>query len=182
MELELSRCVSVLEGGDEFPTEDLAERSHREEEIVLAGAYPVRVVPRQAAGGHHAVNVGMMLELLIPGVEDTEKADLGAEMLGIGGSLDQCFRAAAEQQTIDHCFVLQGQRRQLMGKSEDNMRIGCGEQFGTARGQPAIARLALTLRAVPVAARIIGDGTMAACRALVQVATQGGGAAAQDGQ
>jgi hypothetical protein len=39
--------------------------------------------------------VRVLLELLIPGVEDTEKADLGAQMLGIGGSFNQCFRAAA---------------------------------------------------------------------------------------
>jgi hypothetical protein len=29
-------------------------------------------------------------------VQDTEEADFGAEMLGIGGNFDQCFRAAAE--------------------------------------------------------------------------------------
>ena len=33
------------------------------------GAHPVRVIARQAASGHDTVNVGMMLQLLIPGVE-----------------------------------------------------------------------------------------------------------------
>src|SRR5450759_3072427 len=155
MELELPRCVGLLERGAEFTAEDLAETPYREKEVVLSGAYPLRVVLRQAAGGHHAVHVGMMLELLIPGVEDTEKADLSAEMLGVSGNLNQCFSTAAEQQTVDHCLVLQGQRRQLMGEREDHMRIGGSEQFATARGQPALARLAPTLRAVPVAARII---------------------------
>jgi hypothetical protein len=181
MELELSRSMSLLQRGDEFSTEDLAESPYREEEIVLSGAHPMHVIPRQAAGGHNAVNVGMMLELLIPGVKDTEKADVGTEMLGIGGNFDQCFRAAAEQQTIDHCFVLQGQRRQLMGKREDDMRIRCGEQFTMSRRQPAVARLALTLWAVPVAARVERDGTMAAICALIQMATHGGRAAAPDG-
>jgi hypothetical protein len=41
----------------------------------------------------------------IPGLEDTEEADLGAEMLGIGGNFDQCFRAAAEQQAVDQCLL-----------------------------------------------------------------------------
>lgn len=95
-------------------------------------------------------------------MERAEKTDLRAEMFGVGGNFDQCVGAAAEQQTVDHCFVLQGQRGQMMGQREDDMSIGCSEQFRASRGQPAVARLALTLGAVPVAAGIIGDGTMAA--------------------
>jgi len=115
-------------------------------------------------------------------VQDTEKADLGAEILGVRGNFDQCVGAAAEQQRVDYRFVLQGQRGQLMGQREDDMRIGCSEQFSVSRGQPAVARLALTLWAVPVAAGIIGDGTMAAAYALVQMAAHRGGAASCDGK
>ena len=61
MELELSGCISLLERGDEFPTEELAENPYGEKKLVLAGAHPVGVIPRQAAGGDDAVNVGMML-------------------------------------------------------------------------------------------------------------------------
>src|SRR5260370_31962771 len=61
MELELSGCISLLERGDEFPTEELAESPNREEELVVPGAYPLRVIQGQAAGGHDAVNVGMVL-------------------------------------------------------------------------------------------------------------------------
>ena len=127
MELELSGCMSLLERCDEFPTEELAEHPYREEKLVPPGTYPVRVIPGQAAGGHDTMNVRMMLQLLIPGVEDTEKADLGTEMLGVRGNIDQGVGAAAEQQTVNHCFVLQGQRRQLMGEREDDMSIGCSE-------------------------------------------------------
>ena len=61
MELELSRCMSLLERCDEFPPEKPAENSYREEELVPLWGYPVRVIPRQAAGGNDTVNVGMML-------------------------------------------------------------------------------------------------------------------------
>jgi hypothetical protein len=114
-------------------------------------------------------------------VKDAEKADLGAEILGIRGNFGQGVGAAAEQQTVDHVFVLQGQRRQLMGEREDDMSIGCSEQFTASRLQPAVARLALTLWTVPVAAGIIGDGTMAAAGALVQMPTHRGGATSLDG-
>ncbi len=182
MELELTGCMSLLERSDEFAAENLAENADREKELVVTGAYPVRVIARQAAGGDDAVDVGVVLELLVPSVEDAEEADFGAEMLGVGGNFQQCVGAAAEQQSVDHGFVLQGQRRQLMGQREDDMSIGCGEQFRASCGQPAVARLALTLRAVPVAAGVIGDGTMAAACALVQMAAHRGGAASRDGK
>jgi hypothetical protein len=46
MELELSRCVSLLEGVEEFPTEDLAQNPFREKEAARSGPYPLRVIPR----------------------------------------------------------------------------------------------------------------------------------------
>ena len=52
------------------------------------------------------MNMGVMLEFLIPRVEDGEEADLGAEMLRVCGDLDECLGATAEQQAIDHLFVL----------------------------------------------------------------------------
>ena len=38
--------------------------------------------------------MGMMLELLIPGVQHAEEADLGAEMSGIAGDFEERFGAA----------------------------------------------------------------------------------------
>src|ERR1700690_2443654 len=61
------------------------------------------------------------------------------------------------------------------------MRVGRSQQLGAARGQPSVARLALALRAVPVAARVIRDGAMAAAGALIQMAAHRGGAASLDG-
>ncbi len=152
MNLQLSGSVSLLETFDEFAAKDFAEYVFGKEEARISGVHPVRVIVGEAAGGHDAVNMRMVLQLLIPGVEDAEETDLGAEVPGIRGDLDQCLGAGAEEQSVDHFFVLQCQRRQLMGKREDDMRVGHRQQFGASRGQPAVARLALALRAVPVTA------------------------------
>jgi hypothetical protein len=40
--------------------------------------------------------VRVLLEFLVPGVEDAEESDLGAETLGIDGDFDQRFGADAE--------------------------------------------------------------------------------------
>src|SRR5215475_1501649 len=95
------------------------------------------------------MNMGMKFEFLVPGVQNTEKSDLSAEMLGVPGDLDQCLGAEAEQQPIHHVLILQGQRRQFVWEREDNMRVRRGQQFGTACVEPAVARVALALGAMP---------------------------------
>ena len=61
MELKPSGSVGLFERFDESAAKDLAESTYREEKLVLPGAYPLRVIQGQTAGGHDAMNVGMML-------------------------------------------------------------------------------------------------------------------------
>jgi hypothetical protein len=42
------------------------------------------------------MNVRMVLKLLVPGVENTEKADVSTEMLRVRGNFDQRLGAPAE--------------------------------------------------------------------------------------
>jgi hypothetical protein len=55
-----------------------------------------------------------MFEFLIPGVEHTEEADLGAEMFGIASDFEEGFGAALQQQIVQDFLVLQSERRQFM--------------------------------------------------------------------
>ena len=48
---------------------------------------PAQVVWGKTAGGNDAVYVGMRLQVLPPGVQHTEEADLRAQMVRIGGDL-----------------------------------------------------------------------------------------------
>ena len=98
--------MSLLERFKKLAAENFAKDLLREKEAVISRVHPVVVIARQAAGGNDAVNVGMMLQLLVPGVEDAEEANLGAKMLGVRRDFDECLGAAAEQQTVDHLFVL----------------------------------------------------------------------------
>jgi hypothetical protein len=43
----------------------------------------VAVVGSEASSGGHAVDMGMMLQPLVPGMEHAEEADLRAEVAGI---------------------------------------------------------------------------------------------------
>src|SRR5580704_2400890 len=138
---------------------------------------PLGVIGGQTSGGDDTMHVGMMLQLLVPGVQDAEEADLSAKVLAVCGDFDQGLGGEAKQQAVDDFLVLQSQWGQFVWECEDDVGIGRSQQFGAARIEPAVARFALTLRTMPVAARIIRGGAVAAPRARIDMAAQRGGAA-----
>src|ERR1035438_8353354 len=62
------------------------------------------------------------------------------------------------------------------------MNVTRREKFLATCCEPTVASVCLTLRAVPVAATVVGDGrTVAAVGALIEMPAQGGGATAREG-
>jgi hypothetical protein len=47
------------------------------------------------------MDLGVKFELLVPGVQPAEEADLGTEMPGSASDLEKSFCTGPEQQTID---------------------------------------------------------------------------------
>jgi hypothetical protein len=122
-------------------------------------------------------------ELLVPGVEHTEEADLGPEMSGIAGDFQKSFCTGAEQQIIDDLFILQSHRRELRRQSEHDMNVTRGEKFAATCGEPPFASAGLTLRTVAIAATVIRDGgAMSTAGALIDMAAECGGATAGNGE
>ena len=115
---------------------------------------PALVVGRQTTRGDHAVNMGMMLKILAPGVEHTQEADLRTEMLGIGRYLQQGRGAGAEQEVVDDLLVLQSQPREFVRQREHDMHVADRQQFLAAFRQPLVAGVGLTLRAMPIPAGV----------------------------
>ena len=75
------------------------------------------------------MNVGMMIEPLAPSVQHAEKADLGAEMFGIGGDLQHGLGAGSKQQGIDDLLIVQCQPRQVVRQRKHDMEVADIEQF-----------------------------------------------------
>ncbi len=94
---------------------------------------------------------------LAPGVKDCNEADLGAQMLWVGRDHAQRLGGCLEQNGVDDGLVLESDRRDRRGQGEDDMEIGHRQELGLAGGKPFRPRLPLALRAMPVAAGIIGD-------------------------
>src|SRR5208282_1981168 len=172
VELECAGMKGGLESGDKLAAEDTTEHFDGKKEGAARGD-PAGVIRSETAGGQHAVDMGMMLQSLVPGMEHAEEADLGSKVAWIAGDL---------QQVVDQPFILQCQRSQFPRQSEDDVHVAGRQQLSFPRLEPAQAGVALTLGAVPVSARVVRDGGMSAVRALTTMSTQRCGAAACDGQ
>src|SRR6266851_2451588 len=153
---------------------------NRQEEARGCGD-PSGAVERETTAWHHAVNMGMMLEVLTPRVQDAEQSDVGSQVLGVASNLKERRGTGAEEQVVEQPLVLQYQGRQLMGQREDDVEVGHGQQLGGARGQPSGACVALALGTVPVATRVIGDGLMSAAGASIAMTSERRRAATDDG-
>ena len=138
------------------------------------------MIRRQATGRHDAVYVGMADQRLPPRVKNTEHPDLGAQMSGIGRDLAEGRRARLEQPGVQADTIPIAERQERMRQREDDVHIRDVEQVTLAGVEPALSRLRLALRAVPIAARVIGDGLVSAGVTPIEMTTQCGGATARD--
>src|SRR5207302_1342767 len=77
-EPELTRIERRLEAGQEKPAVETRQHLYRQKEAGAA-ADPASPVGRWPATRHDAVNMGMMMQVLSPGVQDGHQPDLGAE-------------------------------------------------------------------------------------------------------
>src|ERR1700686_1702974 len=112
-----------------------------------------------------------------------EEANLRAEVLRITSHFEESFRTGTEQESVEDLLVLQHQRSQPMGQCEDQVQIAGRKQLSSTRSDPAIPSSSLTLRAMAIAAAVIGDGgTMSAAGALIEMTTEGGGTTPANGQ
>src|SRR5260221_3513839 len=129
------------------------------------------------------MDMGMEPELLIPGMQHGEEADFRAEVFRISSDFEKCFCTGAEQQIVDDFLVLQSQWSKLWRKCEDHMDVARREKFSLPCGDPAFPGRGLTLRAVSIAAAVVGDGgTMPAAGAFIEMTAGCGGATARKGQ
>jgi hypothetical protein len=127
--------------------------------------------------------VRVHFEFLAPGMQHAEEANLRAEVSRMASHFEKGFRTGAEQQTVEDLLILQHQRSQPMGQCEDHVQIAGWQKFSSTGSDPAVPSSGLTLRAMAIAAAVIGDGgTMSAAGALIEMTTECGGTTPANGQ
>jgi hypothetical protein len=96
---------SAFQSSDELAPKNPSQNRKGKKEAATGGE-PAAVVGGESAGGDHTMNMRMMFQLLVPSVEDTEEADLGAQMPGMASDFQQGLGAGAEQQIVENLLVL----------------------------------------------------------------------------
>jgi len=150
-----------LEQIEKLAAKDVAEDLDGEKERIL-GKNPTGVAWVETAGRNDAVEMRMQLQVLPPGMQNAEKADLGSEVLGVCRNFEHGLGAGAEEQIVEQPWVALAERVQLVWQSKDNVKVGYAEQVLLAPCEPALTRLGLALGTVPVTTGVIGDGLMVA--------------------
>jgi len=84
----------------QLAAEDLAERLDGQEEAGR-GIDPSGTIGSEAAGGNDVVYVGMMLEVLSPGVEHAKETDVRTQVLRIASQLEHRRSAGAVEQIVE---------------------------------------------------------------------------------
>src|SRR5258708_17460615 len=129
------------------------------------------------------MDMGMESKLLTPGMQHGEEADFRTEVTRVASDFEKCLGTGAEQQIVDDFLVLQSQCRELRRKCEDHMDVARREKFSLPCGDPAFPGRGLTLRAVSIAAAVVGDGgTLPAAGAFIEMTAECGGGHAANGQ
>ena len=81
----------------------------------------------------------MQSQVLSPGVQNAEEADLGSEVLGVGRNFEHGLGAGAEEQIVEQPWIALTERVQLVGQGKDDVEVGHAEQILFAPCQPASA-------------------------------------------
>ena len=103
-----------------------------------------------------------------------------APRFGVGGDGDQGLGGGPEQEVVDGGLVLERDRADRRRQGEDDVIIGDRQKLRLAVGEPLPRRRALALRAMAVAAGIVGDAFVRAVLAALDVSAERGGATGLD--
>lgn len=122
----------------------------------------------------------MEKQVLSPTVQYREKADLGAQMLGIGSDGGQGLGGGAEENAVEAIFVLVSDGRERFGNGEDDMKIVRVENFGGSFLDPLRTSEGLTFWAMTVAAAVVAGSLVTAAVAALEMTAESGGAAHLD--
>ena len=118
---------------------------------------PRAPVRGQPTAGHNAVDVGVIQKVLPPGVQDTDEADLCAEMPGILAQFPEGLGNRPEQQIIQDPLIHDDQGIELCGDGEDDMEVLNRQEVLSSRLDPPLFLQSLALGAVAVPAGVVGD-------------------------
>src|SRR5207253_7955728 len=132
-ELKLIFDEGLLKESEELAAENERERLDREEEG-LAGRYPAPEIEGQRSTGNEAVQMEVIAQRLVPGMQDTDETEQAME---VGAAkLEQSLRDSFEQDIAEHLLVHQQEWVEFVWQREDEMEVAHWQQVGLAVLEP----------------------------------------------
>jgi len=124
------------------------------------------------------MDMRVQMEVLPPGVEHHQEADLGTQVLRIPCNREQGLRGSPKKEAVNLSFVLKRYRADLIRESKDHVEILDLQEMRRFLIKPFGSGRSLTFRAMPITARVIRELHVPAVVALAFMATKSGGATA----
>ena len=131
----LAPAVDVLERREEQASEAPAEDLHWQEEVRAPGE-PSGPVGRQASSGEDTVEMRVMVELLAPGMEHRQAADVRPAMLRVPGDILERLRHGPKEQAIEHTRVVEAQGTEDRRQRKDYIDVGRVKHLCSQSGEP----------------------------------------------
>ena len=103
------------------------------------------------------MQMGVEVEILVPGVKDCREADLGPQALIVPGKLQEGAGSGCEEEIEDEFLVAQGQRVEFVGQGYHQVKVVSWQESFPTFCQPLCLLEALALRTVAIAAGVIRD-------------------------
>jgi hypothetical protein len=155
----------------ELAADQLGQRFDRNQILILAG-YPPAILIDSAAGNQH-VDVGMIRQIICPGMQNSQYSDSPAQMPGIVCKLYQRLRCGPHQQRIHLPLIASEDRVQCVRDRYYDVKVVTGQQFGGSLFEPLLYLISVAGRAVPVTAGVIDIHLSAATSTLIEMSALG---------
>jgi hypothetical protein len=152
--LQSALLKNLVQGLQKFRPDNLRKCFDGQEETV-AGGDPGISIGTQPAPSYHDMEMGMKVEVLIPGVEHCCKADLGSQTLIVPGKLPEGAGSGCKEEIEDEFFVEQGQGVEFVGQGDHQVKVVSWQESLPTFFQPLCLLEALALRTVAIAAGVI---------------------------
>lgn len=146
----------------------------------MFGKYPA-LIGVDATAGYDEVDMGMNRQLLPPGMQYSEEADLCSQPLLVSAKGQQGFGGGIKQQTVNQLLIEKAHGKDGLRQGENHMIIRHRKQIVEPLFDPLSPSASLALGTMPVPAGIISYFDVSATITSVYMITQMPAATALDG-
>jgi len=160
--------------------EDDGDGVSREEEVTMCGKVPSVAVLREPADGDEEMDVGVVIEVAGPGVEDGEDAGSSSNPVRVLGDGQDGGGGGLLNEGVDLALMGAGEAAKFGGEGEGDQSVTARKKESLELLAPDLGRLQLAARAVAVTAGVVGVVDGATVVAGEDGTTERGSSAADD--